>query len=113
VTNCGGGSPAPGVTCVIWGNGFGPKNTPSHDGVPASGTPSSLSDLEVPGSPATCELTIAGQPATVSYCGAAPGELIDQLNFVYPSTVLGAGASVDATLTINGATGSLVFPISR
>ena len=113
VTGCVSGAPALGATCVMWGNGFGPKNMPQQDGVPASGMPSSLSDLEVPGSPAACELTIAGQPATVLYCGAAPGELIDQLNFTYPSTVPGTGTSVDATLTINGATGDLMLPISR
>ena len=113
VTGCGGCAPAPGATCVLWGNGFGPKNAPQQDGVPASGTPSSLSGLEVPGSPAACQLTIAGQPATILYCGAAPGEVIDQLNFTYPSTVPGSGPSAEATLTINAATGNLTIPISR
>ena len=76
----------PGVSYQLWGNGFGPKNGPSQDGVPATFA-GSLTPLEVPDSPANCQLTIGGQPVPVQYCGAAPGEIIDQLNFVYPSRV--------------------------
>jgi len=68
----------------LWANGLGPKNAPLQDGVPAVYN-GSLTPLEVPGSPASCQLTIGGQAATVQYCGAAPGEIIDQLNFVYPA----------------------------
>ena len=66
--------------------------------------------LEVPGSPANCQLTIGGQPAIVLYCGAAPGAIIDQLNFVYPSGVVSKVAYVDATLTISGVTGRFRIP---
>ena len=93
----------------LWGNGFGPKNEPSQDGVPAVYN-GSLPPLEVPGSPASCQLAIAGQPATVQYCGAAPGLLIDQLNFVYPSGVTSAAPFVEAALTISGVTGHFRVP---
>ncbi len=73
-----------GIGYVLWGNGFGPKNSPQVDGVPASFT-GALTPLEIPGGPSSCQLTIGGQTASVAYCGAAPGEIIDQLNFVYPS----------------------------
>jgi len=53
---------------------------------------------------------IGGQAATVNYCGAAPGEIIDQLNFVYPAGVSTASPYVDATLTINGVTGRFRVP---
>jgi len=92
------------------GNGFGPKNTSSQDGVPATFT-GSLTALEVmPGSPATCQLTVGGQPAVAQYCGAAPGEIIDQLNFVYPSGLTSSAPYLDATLTISGVTGKFRVP---
>ena len=99
----------PGVEYQLWGTGFGPKNSPQLDGVPAvySG---SLTPLAVPGSPAACKLTIGGHPATVAYCGAAPGEIIDQLKFTYPLGVSTTSPYVDATLTINGVTGRFRVP---
>jgi uncharacterized protein (TIGR03437 family) len=99
----------PGASCQLWGNGFGPKNTSSQDGVPATFS-GSLTPLEVPGSPATCQLTVGGQPAVVQYCGAAPSEIIDQLNFVYPSGVASSAPYVDAALTINGVIGKFRVP---
>lgn len=99
----------PGLSYQLWGNGFGPKNGPSQDGVPATFA-GSLTPLEVPGNPASCQLTIGGQPAIVQYCGAAPGEIIDQLNFVYPSGVVSSTTYVDAALTINGVTGRFRVP---
>ena len=98
----------PGAIYQLWGNGFGPKNGPSQDGAPAL-FQGSLTPLEVPGGPAACQLTIAGQPAVAQYCGAAPGEIIDQLNFVYPSGVA-ASPFVDATLTIGDSTGHFRVP---
>jgi beta-glucosidase len=116
---------AVGGSYQLWANGLGPKNAPLQDGMPAvySG---SLTPLEVPGSPASCQLTIGGQTATVQYCGAAPGEIIDQINFVYPSIPViscspqaspchGAGVSasapfVPASLTIGGVTGNFHVP---
>ena len=64
----------------LWANGLGPKGATLQDGQGAVYT-GSLPPLEVPGG---CQLTIGGQTATVQYCGAAPGEVIDQINFVYP-----------------------------
>ena len=96
----------PGSKYQLWGTGFGPKNSPQHDGAPAVDTGS----LEVPGSPAACQLTIGSQPAVVNYCGAAPGEIIDQLNFTYPPGVSTASPHVDATLTINGVTARFRLP---
>ena len=94
---------------VLWGNGFGPKNSPQMDGVPALYT-GSLAPLEVPGGATSCQLVIGDQAANVDYCGAAPGEIIDQLNFVYPSGVSAGLPYIDATLTINGVTGRFRVP---
>lgn len=98
-----------GGTYQLWANGLGPKNAPLADGAAAMYN-GSLAPLEVPGSPAACQLTIGGQPATVTYCGAAPGEIIDQVNFVYPAGVSTTAPYVDATLTIGGATGRFRVP---
>jgi len=76
----------PGTTYWLWGNGFGTR------------------------APANCALTIGGQAAAVQYCGAAPAELIDQLNFVYPDGVPAGAPYVDATLTIDGNTGHFRVP---
>ena len=92
---------APGVTCVLYGNGFGPTTTSLQDGVPAA---------NAFGATNSCSLTVDNQPATVTYCGAAPGAVIDQLNFVYPSGVTATSQPVTATLTINGVTGAFLVP---
>jgi uncharacterized protein (TIGR03437 family) len=93
----------------LWANGLGPKNASEQDGVPVvySG---SLTPLEVPGGTASCQLTIGGQMATVDYCGAAPGEIIDQVNFTYPAGVSSSTPYADATLTINGVAGRFRVP---
>ena len=88
-----------GSTYQLWANGLGPKTSPLQDGVPAPGIA-----LRVSGGDASCQLTIGGQPAAVLYCGAAPGEIIDQVNFTYPTGVTATASYVGATLTINGAT---------
>jgi uncharacterized protein (TIGR03437 family) len=76
-----------------------------QDGVPAP-----AAALQVPGGPASCQLTIGGQAATVAYCGVAPTEIIDQVAFTYPAGVSADLPYVDATLTINGATGHFRVP---
>ena len=93
----------------LWANGLGPKNAPLTDGQVAV-FQGSLTPLEVPGSPASCDLTIGGQAAAVAYCGAAPGEIIDQVNFVYPAGVAASEPYVEATLTIGNATGTFRVP---
>jgi beta-glucosidase len=91
----------------LWANGLGPKNLAQQDGVGDAAT--NLNDLTVAGGTANCQLTIGGVAATVTYCGAAPGEIIDQVNFQYPSGVP-PGAPAQATLTIGGASGTFLLP---
>jgi uncharacterized protein (TIGR03437 family) len=93
----------------LWANALGPKNGPSQDGMGAVYN-GSLTPLEVPGSPASCQLTIGGQTASVLYCGAAPGLIIDQINFVYPPGVTATTPYVEATLTIGGVSGNFRVP---
>lgn len=99
----------PGATYQLWANGLGPKNALPHDGSAAlfSG---SLQPLELAGGASACELHIGGQPATVTYCGAAPGQIIDQLNFIYPPGVPASKPYADAVLTIGGTTGRFRLP---
>jgi beta-glucosidase len=91
-----------GNTYQLWANGLGPKNLPEQDGV--GDTATNLNDLSVVGGPSACQLTVGGIAATVTYCGAAPGYIIDQLNFTYPAGVP-AGAPVEAVLTVTNPTG--------
>jgi beta-glucosidase len=98
-----------GTQYQLWANGLGPKNSPESDGVPVIFT-GSLTPLEVPGSPASCLLTIDDKTAVVDYCGAAPGLIIDQVNFTYPSGISTTAPYVDATLTIDGVTGRFRVP---
>ena len=93
-----------GSTYELLANGLGPKVQPQQDGVAAQGS------FQVPGGPSACQLTIGGQSATVSYCGTAPGQLIDQVNFTYPTGVSTASPYVSATLTINGVTSHFRVP---
>ena len=99
-----------GTIYQLWANGLGPKNAAEQDGVPVLLGGGPLTPLEVPGGAATCRLTIGGLPARVDYCGAAPFEIIDQLNFYYPSGVSASAPYADAVLTINGATGRFRVP---
>jgi len=94
-------------TYQLWANGLGPKNAPEQDGVGDGAT--TINGLSVIGGTASCQLTIGGIAATVTYCGAAPGFIIDQLDFTYPAGIP-PGAAVLATLTINGATGQFRLP---
>src|SRR6185503_17909544 len=91
---------AGGASCTLWGNGFGSKTTPQADGIPTAAT----TTVD------TCTLTIGGVNAPVDYCGTAPGQIIDQLNFHYPIGIAGSGATVSATLKIGSATGAFTLP---
>lgn len=96
----------PGTEYQLWANGLGPKNAPLQDGAPAI-YKGSLTPLLAR---ASCQLTIGGQAATVTYCGAAPGEIIDQVNFLYPDSVPSDAPYTDAVLTINGVSGHFRVP---
>jgi uncharacterized protein (TIGR03437 family) len=86
-----------GSTYQLWANGLGPMTSALQDGVPAP-----AAALQVPGGPNSCQLTIGGQAATVVYCGVAPNEIIDQVNFIYPAGVSTSSSYAAATLTLNG-----------
>jgi uncharacterized protein (TIGR03437 family) len=75
--------------------------------VPASPTPFLLSGLETSGA---CTLTIGGKNAPVAFCGAAPGQIIDQLNFIYPPGIPAGSSTVDAVLTIGSVSGTFKVP---
>lgn len=92
--------PQAGAYCTLWGNGFGPTTPALTDGGLAPASPLAWTD-------STCALTIDGVNAEVTYCGGAPGEIIYQLNFVFPPGV-GPGAQ-KATLTINNNTGNFLI----
>jgi uncharacterized protein (TIGR03437 family) len=100
ILTCQGGAPQAGAACTLWGNGFGPTNPPLVDG-----TPSPLAYTTTP-----CTLTIGGVSATVTYCGTAPGLIIYQMNFVYPSGIQASGTTAQATIAINGNTGKIIVP---
>ena len=86
-----------GVNCTLWGNGFG---APAQvDGAPALFARAF----------AQCTLTIENLPANVSYCGTAPGLIINQLNFTYPSGVPNRNA-LNATLTVGDASSTFQVP---
>jgi len=99
-----------GTVYQLWANGLGPKNVPEQDGVPVVFTGGSLDPLQVAGGPTSCQLTVEGEPTAVVYCGAAPGEIIDQLNFMYPAGVSSSAPYAEAVLTVGGATGRFRVP---
>ncbi len=81
-----------GTNCTAWGNGFGRKGGPVPNGSPYTVASAATN---------SCALSIAGAPVPVSYCGAAPGLVIDQLNFTYSGPVPAV-----ANLNIGGAVGT-------
>lgn len=104
ILTCPSGALQPGTTvCTLWGNGFGPTNPPLADGTPAPASP-------LPWTVNSCALAIAGLSVQVTYCGAAPGEIIYQLNFVFPSGLGDPNLQAAGTITINGNTGNFVWP---
>jgi uncharacterized protein (TIGR03437 family) len=106
ILTCPNGSQQPGVYCTFWGNGFGPTKPPLTDGVPAPASPPPLLWTAN-----TCSLTIGGVTAQVTYCGAVPGEIIYQLNFVYPSGIASVDGKAAGTITVNGNTGNFTLVV--
>jgi arabinan endo-1,5-alpha-L-arabinosidase len=102
VLSCSGGTVHAGADCTLWGNGFGEKEESLQDGV--SAPPRAVNTR------GHCTLTIEGAVATVQYCGAAPGLVIDQLNFEYPAAVASDFGEATATLTIGLVAARLVVP---
>jgi uncharacterized protein (TIGR03437 family) len=99
--------PQPGTYCTLWGNGFGPTNPPLTDGALASSSP-------LPWTVNACALTLGGVAIQPQYCGAAPGEVIYQLNFQYPSGIATDPTNsfiATGTITINGNTGNLTIVV--
>jgi uncharacterized protein (TIGR03437 family) len=103
--SCFGGTLQAGAVCTLWGNGFGTTANPLQDGVPAP--------LEENRTTGQCTLTIEGAAATVTYCGAAPSLVIDQLNFEYPAGVVSDFGQATATLTIGSVTARFLIPAPR
>ena len=103
ILTCPDGAPRPGDACTLWGNGFGPTDPPLQDGAPGPVDP--LAYTATP-----CTLSVGGINAKVTYCGAAPGLIIYQMNFVYPTGVKAAGSTAQAEIAINGNTGRIVVP---
>ena len=102
VLTCAGATVQAGAVCTLWGNGFGEKEDALHDGAPAP--PRAVNTK------AQCTLTIEGVVASVQYCGAAPGLVIDQLNFVYPAGVASDFGEATATLTIGPVSARFAVP---
>jgi uncharacterized protein (TIGR03437 family) len=97
------GSPRAGAECTLWGNGFGLTKALQIDGAPAPlGSPAPTVN--------PCALSVGGQTAVVTFCGAAPGLLIYQIDFVYPAGTLATGPTVLAQITIGGNTGIAILP---
>ena len=86
---------------VLWGNGFGVMSQAQATGVPNPGASETT---------ATCKLTVGGVDAAIDYCGAAPGLVINQLNFHYPAGAAVSNGVANATLTIGGLSGSFLVP---
>jgi uncharacterized protein (TIGR03437 family) len=93
---------------TLWLQGLGPTTNNPADGVPFSDSPLPKAQSEV-------KLTIAGNSANVLYAGGAPGEVINQLNFVLPALPPGNGdagpVTLTATLTVGGQTFTLSVPV--
>ena len=87
--------------CTVWGNGFGSLSQGAATGVPNGGAADTT---------ATCKASVGGVDAQIQYCGAAPGLVINQLNFYFPSGAAVSNGVSNATLTIGGQTGSFVVP---
>jgi uncharacterized protein (TIGR03437 family) len=89
-------NPAPrGQYVSIYGTGEGETAPPGVDGR-ISGTP-------LPKVSLSCSATIGGQPASVNYCGEAPGATagLVQVNALVPGSVT-PGSALPVTITIGG-----------
>ncbi|MGB9458635.1 MAG: glycoside hydrolase family 44 protein [Bryobacteraceae bacterium] len=96
-----GSNPAPrGEWILIYGTGEGVTTPPGMDGrlSDASGAPLPTVPVTV-----TCTATIGGQPATVNYCGEAPGFTagLVQVNAQVPESIT-PGDAVPVIITIGG-----------
>jgi uncharacterized protein (TIGR03437 family) len=67
-----------GANCTLYVDGMGVTSPPQLDGVPAGTNP-------LPRVTSGCEVTVGDVSATVTYCGMAPGEIIGQINFIWPA----------------------------
>ncbi len=103
ILTCLEGAARAGAHCTLWGNGFGVTKSPQLDGTPATLTP--LSSTEDP-----CYITVGGEPAAVTFCGAAPGLIINQLNFIYPAGVMFIGPTIPAEILTGGNVGNVILP---
>lgn len=102
---CTGGAPGPGSACNLWGNGFGATSPPQQNGIPSSAT-------VLAATVAPCRLFMSGVEATVKYCGAAPGLIIYQISFVFPSGVTANNGTVQAAITVNDTTAAFVISLN-
>jgi len=80
-----------GADCTLRSYGFGAKTVGQQDGVPPSASP-------YPFTTNAWALTIGGLTVQITYCRAAPGLIIDQFNFAYPTAGFPVSGTVAATL---------------
>jgi uncharacterized protein (TIGR03437 family) len=67
---------------------------------PADGYPAPLNPNQT--TTQTCTVSIGGQPATVEFCGLAPGEVIYQVNVQVPMGVSSGNQPI--TVSVGGQT---------
>jgi uncharacterized protein (TIGR03437 family) len=91
---------------TLWLQGLGTTSSQPADGVPFG------SELGV--AQAAVSLTFSGNAAKILFAGGAPGEIINQMNFVFPE-VPSAGSSglteLTGQLSVGGQSISLVVPV--
>jgi uncharacterized protein (TIGR03437 family) len=91
-------NPAPrGTWVTLYGTGEGVTTPPGMDGR-VTGRP-------LPTVAASCTATIGGQPATVNYCGEAPGFTagVLQVNAMVPESIA-PGSAVPVTIAVGSGT---------
>ena len=93
----------PGATCTVWANGLGATIPPQQDGAPAPPGPFATTAR-------ACSLTVGGAPADVTFCGAGPGTIIYQVDFVYPAGIASSSGTIEATLAVGGKSGRFLIP---
>jgi minor extracellular serine protease Vpr len=85
----------PGQIIQLYANGLGPVYNQPADGYPAP-----LNANQTTTQP--CSVSIGGQPATVQFCGLAPGEVIYQVNVVVPMGLSSGNQPI--TVSVGGQT---------
>jgi uncharacterized protein (TIGR03437 family) len=90
---------------TLWLQGLGTTSNQPADGVPFG------SELGV--AQATVSLTFSGNEAKIPFAGGAPGEIINQLNFVFPEIPSTSTGLVNLTgkLSVGNQSISLVVPV--